>query len=86
GLLRRRRKQYNELICKAMSTEKTNIEKFEDFELTPENAKKVEGGGHVVTFCREFEAVQCIRVEAKYCGKPAAADPIEVRAEDNPWK
>lgn len=67
-----------------MSTQKLNIEKFEDFELTPENAKKVDGGGHVVTFCREIEVKQCMTVEAKYCGKPAA-DPIEIRSGDNPW-
>ena len=51
-----------------MSTEKTNIEKFEDFELTPENAKKVGGGGHIIRFCLDVEIRRCVQVEGKYCG------------------
>ncbi|MBQ9469363.1 MAG: hypothetical protein IJU72_00245 [Bacteroidales bacterium] len=68
-----------------MSTEKTNIEKFEDFELTPENAKKVEGGwcgDDVVVICWQVEAVRCWRKEAKYCGPNAA---VEIRGPICPW-
>ena len=51
-----------------MSTQKSNIEKFEDFELTPENAQKVEGGkGGKVKTCMTIEVKRCLTVEGGWC-------------------
>ena len=67
-----------------MSTQKSNIEKFEDFELTPENAKKVDGGGVVVIACREIEVPRCAAHEGKWCG-PRNGVKAEIRSEVCPW-
>ena len=67
-----------------MSTQKSDIEKFEDFELTPENAKKVEGGGVVIVACARHEGYKCLRVEAVWCG-PEVASAWEIRSPRCPW-
>lgn len=68
-----------------MSTQKSNMEKFKDFELTPENAKKVEGGGVVIIACREIEGYKCFRTEAVWCGPRGGASAAEVRSPRCPW-
>ena len=69
-----------------MSTQKSNIEKFEDFELTPENAQKVEGGkGGKVKTCMTIEVKRCLTVEGGWCPGGYAGDGWEVDSERCPW-
>ena len=68
-----------------MSIQKSNIEKFEDFELTPENAKRVEGGHVVIVACARHEGYKCIRMEAVWCGPEGGASAAEIRSPRCPW-